>query len=76
MLTCFLLAIMQPRGHDRLSLWLAPQWSRQNVEGKILMSPNRIWGSQAETQRWALEIKPKGYQCGVSPPKQEIEAAS
>ena len=37
------------------------------------MFPNRIWGSQAETQRWALEIKPKGYQCGVSPPKQEIE---
>ena len=24
MLTCFLLAIMQPWGHDRLSLWLAP----------------------------------------------------
>ena len=24
MLTCFLLDIMQPRGHDRLSLWLAP----------------------------------------------------
>ena len=39
------------------------------------MSPNRIWGSQAETQQWALEIKPKGYRCGVSPPKQGIEAA-
>ena len=39
------------------------------------MFPNRIWGKQDETQRWALEIKPKGYQCGVSPPKQEIEAA-
>ena len=45
------------------------------VEGKILMFPNRIWGSQAETRRWALEIKPKGYWCGVSPPKQEIDAA-
>ena len=39
------------------------------VEGKILMFPNKIWGSQAETQQWALEIKPKGYRCGVSPPK-------
>ena len=45
------------------------------VGGKFLMSPNRIWGSQAETQRQTLEIKPKGYRCGVSPPKQEIEAA-
>ena len=43
--------------------------------GEFLMFPNRIWGSQAETQRWTLEIKPKGYQCGVSPPKQEIETA-
>ena len=75
MLTCFLLAIMQPRGHDRLSLWLAPQWSHQNVERKILMFPNRIWGSHAETRRWALEIKPKGFRCSVSPPKQEIEVA-
>ena len=40
--------------------------SLECVEGKILMFPNRIWGSQAETRRWALEIKPKGYQCGVS----------
>ena len=39
------------------------------------MFSNRIWGSQAETKRWALEIKPKGYWCGVSSPKQEIEAA-
>ena len=39
------------------------------------MFPNRIWGSQVETQRWALQIKAKGYQCGVSPPKQGIEAA-
>ena len=75
MLTCLLSAIMQSRGHDRLSLWLAPQWSRQNVKGKILMFPNKIWGSQVETRQWALEIKPKGYQYGVSPPKQEIEAA-
>ena len=45
------------------------------LRGKFLMFPNRIWGKQDETQRWALEIKPKGYQCGVSPPKQEIEAA-
>ena len=45
------------------------------VEGKILMFPNRIWGSQTETQRWAFEIKPKGYRCGISPPKQEIDAA-
>ena len=52
-------------------------WSRYvtTVEGKILMSPNRIWGSQTETRRWALEIKPKGYWCGVSPLKWEIEAA-
>ena len=42
--------------------------------GKFLMSPNRIWGSQAETQQWALKIKPKGYRCGVSPPKQGLEA--
>ena len=45
------------------------------VEGKIFMFPNRIWGSQAETRQWTLEIKPKGYRCGVSPPMQEIEAA-
>ena len=45
------------------------------IEGKILMFPNKIWGSQVETRRWALEIKPKGYRCGVSPPKREIEAA-
>ena len=45
------------------------------VDETILMFPNGIWGSQAETRWWALEIKPKGYQCGVSPPKQEIEAA-
>ena len=45
------------------------------LRGKFLMSPNRIWGSQAETQRWALEKKPNGYRCGVSLPKQEIEAA-
>ena len=40
------------------------------------MFPNRIWDSQAETQRWAFEIKPKGYRCGVSLPKQEIEACT
>ena len=45
------------------------------LRGKFLMPSNRILGSQAETQRWALEIKPKGYRCGVSLPKQEIEAA-
>ena len=45
------------------------------VEGKILMFPNRIWDSQAEGQRWTLEIKPKGFWCCVSPPKQEIEVA-
>ena len=45
------------------------------VEGKILMFSNKIWGSQAETQQWALEIKPKGFWCCVSSPKQEIEAA-
>ena len=45
------------------------------VEGKILMFPNRICGSQAETRQWAFEIKPKGFWCRVSPPKQEIEAA-
>ena len=39
------------------------------------MFPNRIWDSQAETQRWALEIKPKGFWCCVSLPKQEIETA-
>ena len=40
-----------------------------------MMFPNRIWGSQVETQRWTLEIKPKGYRCDVGLPKQEIEAA-
>ena len=45
------------------------------VEGKILMFSNKIWGSQAETQQWTLEIKPKGFWCCVSSPKQEIEAA-
>ena len=45
------------------------------LRGKFLMSPNRIWGSQAETQRWDLEIEPKGYRCGVSPSKQEIGVA-
>ena len=39
------------------------------------MFPNRIWVNQAETQRWALEIKPKGFGSRVSPLKQEIEAA-
>ena len=46
-----------------------------SVEGKILIFSNRIWGSRVETRRWALEIKPKGFQCCVSPPKQEIEPA-
>ena len=59
MLTCFLLAIMQPWRHDRLSPRLAPQWSCQNVEATILMFPNRIWSSQVETRRWVLEISPK-----------------
>ena len=45
------------------------------VEGKILMFLNRIWGSQAETRQWALEIKPKGFRCCVSLPKQEIKVA-
>ena len=45
------------------------QESKVCVEGEILMFPNRIWGSQAETQRWALETKPKGYRRGVSLPK-------
>ena len=45
------------------------------VDEKILMFPNKIWGSQAETRQWAIEIKPKGYRCRVSPLKQEIEAA-
>ena len=53
----------------------AQVWCKTIVEGKILMFLSRILGSQAETRLWALEIKPKGYQCGVSPPKQEIEAA-
>ena len=48
---------------------------KNSVEGKILMFSNRIWVSQAETQQWALEIKPKGFGCHVSPLKQEIEAA-
>ena len=48
---------------------------KQVVEVEILMFPNRIWDSQTETQCWALEIKPKGYWCGVSPPKREIEVA-
>ena len=45
------------------------------LRGKFVMFPNRIWGNQAETQRWTLEIKLKGYRCGVSPPKKEIEVA-
>ena len=44
MLACFSLAIMQPRGHDRLSLWLAPQWSRQNVEGENFDVPKLNMG--------------------------------
>ena len=39
------------------------------------MFSNKIWGSQAETQQWALKIKPKGFWCCVCSPKQEIEAA-
>ena len=31
------------------------------------MPLNKIWGSQAETQRWALEMMPKGFQCGDKP---------
>ena len=45
------------------------------LRGKFFMFPNRIWGSQAETRRWALEMKPKGFRCHVSPPKQEMEVA-
>ena len=75
MLTYFLLAIMQPWGHDRLSPWLAPQQSWQNVKGEILMFLNRIWGSQADSWWWAIEIKPKDFRCCVSLPKQEIEVA-
>ena len=63
-------------GYSRRGIvFLRSTWLKLGVEGKFLMFPNRIWGSQVETQRWALEIKPKGYRCGVSPPKQEIEAA-
>ena len=50
-------------------------WTILLLRGKFFLFPNRIWGSQAETQRWAFEIKPKGYRRGVSPPNQEIEAA-
>ena len=28
---------------------------------------NKIWGSQAETQRWALEVMPEGFRCGDTP---------
>ena len=56
------------------NLYIA-RWALHVVKGKILMFPNRIWGSQAETWWWALEIKPKGFRCRVSPPKQEIEDA-
>ena len=31
------------------------------------MPLNKIWGSQAETQRWALEMKPIGFRCGDKP---------
>ena len=31
------------------------------------MPLNKIWGSQAETQRWALEMMPKGFWCGDKP---------
>ena len=46
------------------------------VEGKFSMFLNRIWGSQVETRRWALEIKPKGFWCHVSLFNQEIEGAT
>ena len=31
------------------------------------MPLNKIWGSQAETQRWALEMMLKGIRCGDKP---------
>ena len=37
------------------------------------MFPSTMWGSQAETQRWALEIKPKGFRVVISLSKQEIK---
>ena len=54
--------------------WLFSEVAKM-LKGKILMFPNRIWGSQAETRRWTLEIKSKGFQCRVSPPKQETKTA-
>ena len=56
------------------NLYIA-RWALHVVEGKILMFLNRIWGSQAKTWQWAIEIKPKGFWYRVSLPKQEIEIA-
>ena len=69
---------MKTKFHKLFGYILSKTYSQfqkhQMLGGKFLMSPNRIWGSQAETQQWALKIKPKGYRCAVSPPKQGLEA--
>ena len=39
------------------------------------MHLNEIWGSQAETQRWALEMMPKGFRCGDKPIQVKTKAA-
>ena len=31
------------------------------------MSSSEIWGSQAETQRWAFEMMPKAFRCSDKP---------
>ena len=75
MLTCHLSAICNLEGTiDFHYGWLLNGVAKM-LRGIFFLFLNRIWGNQAKTRRWALEIKPKGYRCGVSSPKQEIEAA-
>ena len=31
------------------------------------MFPSTMWGNQTETQRWTLEVKPKGFRCSDQP---------
>jgi len=40
---------------------------KMEVLRRKLMLLNKIWGSQAETQRWAIEMMPKGFRYGDKP---------
>ena len=44
------------------------------LRGK-LMPLNKILGSEAETQLWALEMMPKGFRCGDKPIQARNKAA-